>query len=215
MPREDGRRRRRQLVADTEAQAWKRMSTERASPSKARPRAGTVGEFLERWLVDVVRVTRRERTYVGYQAIIAGLPNTLREMPLGGAGVGHAVQLHLSSMRRHPRTVQHHAACLRTAFGYAVRKRMIDHNPAADLDLPRIPRTERVPLTAEQLKRLLEFTGGRDGDDRDAGHRVAGGVSGSRVAGRQGRVGLDGGTELGRGERALPSAEARPVGDRG
>jgi hypothetical protein len=166
MPREDGRRRRRQLVADTEAQAWKRMSTERASPSKARPRAGTVGEFLQTWLVDVVRVTRRERTYVGYQAIIAGLPNSLREMPLTGVGVGHAVQLHLSSMRRHPRTVQHHAACLRTAFGYAVRKRMIDHNPAAD-----IPRTERVPLTAEQLKRLI--TAAYSGMRHDIRHACA------------------------------------------
>jgi integrase len=209
MPREDGRRRRRQLVADTEAQAWKRMSTERASPSKARPRAGTVGEFLERWLEDVVRVTRRERTYVGYRAIVSALPVSVTQLPLGHPRLGHETQAHLSALPRHPRTVAHHAACLRTAFGYAVRKRMIDHNPAADLDLPRIPRTERVPLTAEQLKRLLEFTGGRDG--RGALHAGGAPVSDAgRTERRPAAGGPTDGASAQRGVPRVPSA-ARPL----
>jgi integrase len=222
MPREDGRRRRRQLVADTEAQAWKRMSTERASPSKARPRAGTVGEFLERWLEDVVRVTRRERTYVGYRAIVSALPVSVTQLPLGHPRLGHETQAHLSALPRHPRTVAHHAACLRTAFGYAVRKRMIDHNPAADLDLPRIPRTERVPLTAEQLKRLLEFTGGgrREREALPARGRVDGLPDGSRGAHLVNRGGLDAGQAVesagrgrdGAGEPAGSAGDAGTVG---
>ena len=144
LPREDGRRRRRQLVADTEAQAWKRMNAARASKSRVRSRSGTVGEFLERWLHDVVRVTRRERTWVGYRAIVAGLPVAVTSCSLGSPRLGHTIQTYVSNLPRHPRTVAHHAACLRTAFGYAVRKRLIDHNPAADLDLPRIPRTSSL-----------------------------------------------------------------------
>lgn len=157
-------RRRRQLVAESEAEAWRKMRkaqvAEGRSNSASRRPTETVGSFLDRWLNDVVRTTRRERTLVGYRAITDGLPDSLRDEALGSGRLGHAVQVFLNTLDRHPRTVHHYAACLRAAFGYAVRKGMMERNPAADLDLPTVARTERIPLTGPELRAFLAVADG-------------------------------------------------------
>jgi integrase len=160
LPRQNGKRRRRQLRADTEAAAWKRMrESQGAAPSSPSRQptgsVGAVGEFLDRWLRDVVARTRRERTLVGYRAIVAVLPADLRDADLHDPALGHLLQAWLNGLDRHPRTVHHYAACLRAAFTYAKRKGLMDRNPAVDLDLPAIPRVERIPLTAAEVRAFL------------------------------------------------------------
>lgn len=160
----DGKRRRGTRIADTEAAAWKRMReaqrAEGQSSSRSPRKTATVGSFLDVWLRDVVKRTRRERTLVGYRAIVSGVPEPILRMDTDFRGLGHAIQAWLNSLDRHPRTVHHYAACLRAAFGYAVRKGMMERNPAANLDLPAIPRTERIPLDGAQLRAFLD--GSRD-----------------------------------------------------
>jgi integrase len=160
----DGKRRRGTRIADTEAAAWKRMReaqrAEGQSSSRSPRKTDTVGSFLDVWLRDVVARTRRERTLVGYRAIARGLVLDVSEMDLSDPRLPHAIQRWLNSLDRHPRTIHHYAACLRAAFGYAVRKGMMERNPAANLDLPAIPRTERIPLDGAQLRAFLD--GSRD-----------------------------------------------------
>lgn len=160
---EDGRRRRGVRVADTQAKAQRAMTEARkdegrSSSRSPRPTGRSVGEFLDEWLRTVVSRTRRERTLVGYQAIVSALPDELRVLDLRDARLAHAVQAFLNSLERHPRTVHHYAACLKAAFGYATAKKLMDANPAIGLDLPAIPRTERIPLTATQLRAFLAST---------------------------------------------------------
>jgi integrase len=124
-----------------------------------RPTAGSVAAFLERWLEGVVRRTLRERTWYGYRAIVASVPASVGSVDLASPELAHELQLWLNGLTLHPRTVAHRAACLRAAFTYARRRKLIDTNPAADLDLPAIPRTNRIPLTAAQLRKFLAFTG--------------------------------------------------------
>lgn len=165
LPRVDGKRRRRQLVRATEVEAWKAMrAAQRAegrSPSRSHRPTESVGEFLERWLRDVVRPTRRERTLVGYRAILANLPADVRAMDLGDRDLADRLQVWLNGLDRQPRTVAHYAACLRSAFGYAARRGQIDANPARDLDLPSIPRVDRIPLTAAELRGWLDGVSGQ------------------------------------------------------
>lgn len=155
-PPEAGKRRRGTRVADTEAAAWKRMReaqrAEGRSSSRSPRQTGSVGQFLDVWLRDVVSRTRRERTLVGYRAIVSSVVLDVLEMDLADPRLAHRIQRWLNNLDRHPRTIHHYAACLRAAFGYAVRKGMIERNPAANLDLPTIPRTERIPLGAAQLR---------------------------------------------------------------
>lgn len=160
LPKVNGKRRRRQVIAATEAEAWKAMrkaqAAEGRSSSPSRESTESVRAFLAKWMRDVVAKQRRERTYVGYRSILANVPDTILDLDLrDGPPLAHAINAWLLSLDRHPRTVAHYAACLRAAFGYAVRKGMMDRNPAADLDLPPIPRTERIPLTGDELREFL------------------------------------------------------------
>lgn len=154
------KRRRRSVVADSSAAAIRRMvaaqRAEGSSSSRSRVPTGSVGAYLEMWLRDVVRRTRRERTLVGYRAIVSALPDYLLDADLSDPDLGHLVQRAVNDMDRHARTVSHYAACLRTAFGYAVRKGLMDRNPATDLDLPAIERVDRIPLSAAELRRFLD-----------------------------------------------------------
>jgi integrase len=156
---EDGKRRRRSVVADTAGAAIRRMREAQrsgaSSNSVSRPRIGSVGEYLDRWLVEVVRRTRRERTFVGYRSIAEGLPPAFLATDLADLEP-HDVQVMVNGLDLAPRTVSHYAAMLRTAFAYAVRRGIIDRNPATDIDLPAIRRTERIPLTAAELRTFLD-----------------------------------------------------------
>lgn len=158
-PRLNGRRRRGSRVADTEAEAWRKMREaqrgEGRSSSQSRARTETVGAFLDRWLADVVAREQRERTLVGYRAIVTVAKPAIGAFDLRSPRLAHEVQAFVNKLDRHPRTVQHYAACLRTAFGYAVRKHLMEENPAVGLTLPAIVRTERIPLTPEQLRAFL------------------------------------------------------------
>lgn len=162
-PRIEGKRRRGSVSGATAAEAWRLMrAAQRAEGRNSRSPRSTesVGAFLERWLDDVVRTTRRERTLVGYRTILRGLPDGLVSADLLDPHLGHEVQAWLNGLELHPRTIDHYAACLRAAFTYAVRKGLMDRNPAADLDLPAIPRTERIPLTAAELRAFLAAADG-------------------------------------------------------
>lgn len=157
LPAAGGKRRRAVRVAESEAEGWRKMreSQRSASSSPSRRRTESVDAFLERWLVDVVKRKRAERTYHGYRAIVAALPADVRHRDIGDPRLGHALQTWLNATDRHPRTVHHYAACLRAAFAYAIRKGLMERNPAADLDLDKIPKVERIPLTADQLRAFL------------------------------------------------------------
>lgn len=158
-PRLEGERRRGTRVASTEAAAWKRMReaqrVEGRSSSPSRHSTGSVAVYLDRWLRDVVTNTRREKTLLGYRFIVSSLPERLGSLPLGDISVSHEIQAWLNEVDRHPRTIHSYAACLRTAFAYAVRKGMMERNPALGLDLPAITRTDRIPLTADELRIFL------------------------------------------------------------
>lgn len=158
-PGPEGRRRRRQLVRESEAAAQQAMNRARGrSSSKSRRSTGEdVGAFLDRWLADVVATTRRERTLIGYRAIVERSKLDIGSIDLAKL-TSHDVQAMLNRLGRAPQTVRHYAACLRSAFGYAVRRNLIATNPAIDLDLPALSRTDRIPLSIEELRTFLDAT---------------------------------------------------------
>lgn len=159
-PRVDGKRRRRSVVGDTEAQAWARMyevrsAEARSSSSSRQATAGeTVGEFLDRWLSDVIAPTRRERTLWGYRAIVEALRPAIGSIRLAKLTT-RDVQRAIAGRDLAPQTIRHYAACLRGAFTYAVRHGLMERNPAADLVLPAVRQADRVPWTSAELRAFL------------------------------------------------------------
>jgi integrase len=60
-----------------------------------------------------------------------------------------------------PRTVGHVHRTVHRALRQAVRWQLLARNPAADLELPTVPKSEMVTLTREQARALLDAAKGR------------------------------------------------------
>lgn len=162
LPRDDhGRRRRRRIVRPTANEARRAMKAAMGRSSTSQRGGERLDEFLARWLDEVVRVTRRERTLVGYRQIVA----THLVPAFGDRDIAtltrRDVQRWVSKQTLHPTTVRHVVACLGAAYSYAVRWELVDRNPAAGLDLPAVPpRTVRAmnPATAKALLDAVKDT---------------------------------------------------------
>lgn len=125
------------------------------------PSRQTVADFLRSWIVglrDAKRQRVRPRTLEHYELIVERhiiptlgkhrLPN-LRE---------HHVQQWLDEDAGSPRTVHHHRGVLRRALNVAVRRRLIERNPAVGIELPDATYTGARPLTVDEARAVLEAT---------------------------------------------------------
>jgi integrase len=148
-----------------------RRATRRArarAARKARPGTGTVGEYLARW-VDA-KQSLRPSTRLSYATHIR-----LYLVPhLGHIALAELRPHHLEAMYRSlasdpdlrdpvgPATLARVHATLISALGTAVRRGLIDRNPAETVELPTPCRPEFMVWTAEQLS---QFLGGVVDDD--------------------------------------------------
>ena len=119
----------------------------------------TIGDFLKRWLQDVVRPRVRPRTFVGYEAAIEHhiAPN-LDRVRLAKLTPQH-LQAWMATLetngvsagrRRYARVV------LRTALNTAIRWRLITMNAATLIDAPRTTSREIRPLNPDEARALLD-----------------------------------------------------------
>ena len=125
----------------------------------------TVGEFLTRWLADTVGPTVRASTFKSYTGITEQhLIPRLGHVRLTGLTPQHVQALinEKARSRLSPRTVQYIRDVLRNALNKAMRWGLVIRNVAELVDVPRIPRAERLTLDAEQARRFLEVIQGHD-----------------------------------------------------
>jgi integrase len=148
-----------------------RRATRRArarAARRARPGTGAVGEYLTRWVDH--KQSLRPSTRLSYRTHIR-----LYLVPhLGDIALAELRPHHLEEMYRalasdpdlthrvSPATMTRVHATLMSALGTAVRRGLIDRNPAETVELPTPGRPELVVWTAEQL---AEFLGGIVDDD--------------------------------------------------
>jgi integrase len=114
-----------------------------------------VGAFLERWLEDVVKPTKRERTYWGYRSIVEReLVPAFGAVPLVSLS-RRDVQAWVNRQTCAPMTTRHRLDCLRGALSRAVRWGLIDTNPAKEIDLPVVPRRTVRAMSPDDARALL------------------------------------------------------------
>jgi integrase len=141
-----------------------RRSTRRARARAARKsgsRTGSVGDYLTRWLEG--KQSLRPSTRLSYRAHIR-----LYLIPhLGDVALVELHPQHLEAMYRSlandpdlrhrvgPATLARVHATLMSALGTAVRRGMIDRNPAETVELPTPARPELVVWSVEELSEFL------------------------------------------------------------
>lgn len=124
-------------------------------------RRQTVAAFLTRWLEDTARPGIRPSTYQSYAGHVHHhLIPALGHHQLAKLTPQHVQKLLNDKQRAglSPRTVAYMRAVLRRALGYAVKWSLVSRNVATLVDPPRAVRTPVRPLTAAQVRTLLDAT---------------------------------------------------------
>jgi integrase len=122
-----------------------------------------VGEYLERWLVDSVLDTVRPTTYERYEQIVR-----IHVRPaIGSVKLKNLTPVHVRGLYREKleaglsaRTVQYIHVTLHKALKQAVQDGLIPRNATEAVKAPQVRREEMRPLSAEQVKVLLEVARG-------------------------------------------------------
>ncbi len=123
----------------------------------------TVGEYLDRWLVECVNGTVRDSTFERYgYAIYPHIVPALGRLKLGSLTSAHVRALYREKIASGlaPATVHKIHVVLHKALDQAVADGLIPRNATDALKLPRIDREEINPLTAEEANHLIEAARG-------------------------------------------------------
>jgi integrase len=122
-----------------------------------------VGDFLDRWLRDVVKPNLRPKSYRSYEQLVRLYLNpALGHLDLAKLQPQH-VQAMLNQMRERglsPRTCQYARAVLRKALNQALRWGLVAKNAAALADPPKAARHEIRPLDPAEARRFLDAARG-------------------------------------------------------
>lgn len=167
---ETGERLRISVTADSEAAAWKALNDARRIPMRSTRRRGgeTVAAFLGRWLADVVKPTKRERTWVGYRQIVTDHLVPAFGDELVTTLTRRQVQAWVNRQTVAPMTTRHLLDCLRGALSYAVRWGIRDDNPATMIDLPPVTRHVVRAMSNDTARGVIAATA-----DQTFGNAVA------------------------------------------
>ena len=118
----------------------------------------TVKAYLERWLEQVVRLTRRANTYKSYRSVVnCHLIPALGHIKLQKLTVEH-VQAFLAQKQRQvkPSMIGNIRSVLNSALKNAMKWGLVARNVADLVELPQAERYEGQVLTVEQAKKLLQ-----------------------------------------------------------
>lgn len=130
----------------------------RESGTLANAGGTSVGDFLDRWLSDVVQPNVRPWTYKGYEVHVRlHLKPTLGRIPLERLQPIHVQQLLNEKSRAglKPKSVRYILGTLRGALNQALRWQLIARNPASLVDGPRVEQYEINPMSPEDARRFL------------------------------------------------------------
>ena len=119
----------------------------------------TVGEYLERWLDDVVKPSASHRTHSTHtQQVYTHIAPTLGRIKLKDLRKAHIDRLYREKLdaRLAPSTVRRVHAVLHKALEEAVKGDLIPRNPAAHANKPKAQQEEIEPLDASQAAAFLE-----------------------------------------------------------
>lgn len=143
-------------------EAEKRMSElehQRDTGAMARPGKSTVGEYLNRWLHDYVKVNLSPRGYERYESITrVHLIPTLGAIPLSQLRSAHLQKLYASKLDTGlmARTVRYQHVILHKALATALKWGLVSRNVADGIEVTRARKPEMQTWDEQELGQFLE-----------------------------------------------------------
>lgn len=123
------------------------------------PARMSLNQYLDRWLTTAARPRLRPSTFQSYEYVLRQyIRPTLGSRPLDKITPLDIQALYTALGKRglSSRTIRYSHTVLRNAMSQAVRWRLLAHNPATDVDLPKQRREEMRPLSPTEARRFLE-----------------------------------------------------------
>ena len=122
----------------------------------------TLGAYLEKWLEQVVRLTKRPNTYNGYRTVVnAHLKPALGHIKLQKLSAEQLQAFFAQKQEKlKPSTLAHIHSVISSALSNAVKWGLVGRNVASLVSLPRVERYEGQVLTVDQARKLLEVARG-------------------------------------------------------
>jgi integrase len=117
----------------------------------------TLGAYLDRWVEQVIRLTKKPNTYKGYRsAVNSRLKPSLGHIKLQKLTVEH-LQAFFAQMQGEvaPNMIRYLHSVLSSALNNAMRWGLINRNVASLVELPQAEPYEGQVLTVEQARKLL------------------------------------------------------------
>jgi integrase len=155
-----------QVSAKTQAVAKRKLEEARVAVAQGLPVTSdreTVGDFLQRWLVNSIKDNRRRKTYEGYEGNVRlHITPYLGRVPLSRLTPKEVQGLMITLRQKglSPRSVQYVRATLRAGLQQALKWGLVARNAAALVDPPRVEHDEVEPLTPEEARRFLDAVSG-------------------------------------------------------
>lgn len=161
-PTIDGKRR--WFYGRTEEEVQEQVDEARYLAKRGRIVLGTrqtVEQFLEEWLAGMKPPRIRERSYIMYGGHIRRALPTIGAIRLTKLTSRHLQLFYADLGETHaPATIRAMHAVLHQALEQAVRWDLLVRNPADGVQLPKREQAERLTLTRDQVRVLLEGTSG-------------------------------------------------------
>lgn len=163
----DGVRRRRWATYPNLAQArkaFRAFELQRAARPTVKPSKITLGQWLDKWMTEVIVPNRAVTTAYGYQSIIDNyLGPSLGSVPLQEL-TPRQIQGYYASLREKQglglHTVRHHHDLLGCALRLAVKQDLLLRSPMERVEPPQIPPREAKFYTCEDLAALYRAADG-------------------------------------------------------
>ena len=196
----DGKRKRKVIYGKTRKAVAEQLKVVLRDQQQGLPVAierQTVGQFLDRWLVDVAKPSLRPKTYHSYAALVRlHLKPALGHIQLGKLEPGQVQAMMNAKLASglSPRTVQYLRAVLRRAIGQALKWGQVSRNVVILTDSPRMVRLEMQTLTPTQAHAFLDSVKGERLEGLYAVALAMGLRQGEALGLRWQDVDLDGGT---------------------
>jgi integrase len=150
-----GVRQRKNLYAKTEAGVLKKLAAFKKAPTAKGDKNLTLGDFLKHRFLPAMREQKRHNTYATYKtAATQYIIPEIGKARLLALRPQH-VSVWLQALDAGARSKSLAFATLRRAYSYAVELQMLDRNPLAEMNAPRVPRTEQRILNLSELRKLL------------------------------------------------------------
>lgn len=136
-----------------------RLRTDKSEGVNIAPERMTLGQFLDQWLADVVKVTTRPTTYILYEKLVRlHIKPHLGHIQLTALRADQVQRVLAAKIESglSVETVRRTRGVLRNALNIAIKRRLIRHNAAAETEAPTGEAFKARVLTSQESARLLE-----------------------------------------------------------